>query len=464
MSRYHEIDSDATFVVSGPAIFNLESHRVKGRFGPSSTEKDDPNAGMGEVAYWGADNLRPQLVIEEVRKSDLLRPLIHKSVKRMIGQGIVYGTPYVDEVSGEEKLKVMRHMEIDMALRRTNATKFLYEQWVNYKEHGNAFPELQTDYEGHVVGLFNQDAARCRFTKKNKKNGLREHVIISGKWATGASADAEGNLKLPALDPNYDVAGQIAASKSSRFILPLQILTDDNDYYADGEWHGLIDGGYLDLAKAIIKTKLYLTVNLAMIRYQVEVGEEFWRIAYPGWDEKKPEEKKSIKQEFTTALSNWLTGQEKAGRVLLSDMLIGDIKGSVGAKAAEYRSLWKITPFKLDIPTGAYIEDSAEVDAKIIRAFMDQSLFGATPSKDRNSSGSGSDKRVAHTQDVLDNSVEMQLMMQPFDVMADTMGWHQKYGGGQMLRFWTKTYHAATLDRTLSAVAEKPGKPKPPSE
>ncbi|HRD54742.1 MAG TPA: hypothetical protein PKY96_19060, partial [Flavobacteriales bacterium] len=181
----------------------------------------------------------------------------------------------------------------------------------------------------------------------------------------------------------------------------------DNDYYAEGEWHGLIKGGYIKLAKAIITTKLWLTVNLSLIRYQVEVGEEFWPLAYPGWKDKKPEDKKKIKEDLRDAVTEWLTGQEKAGRVLISDMLIGDLHGAAGAKLTEYRSLWKITPFKLDIPTGAYVEDSAEVDAKIIRAFMDPSLFGQTPSKDRNSSGSGSDKRVAHTHEVLDNTVDM---------------------------------------------------------
>jgi hypothetical protein len=286
--------------------------------------------------------------------------------------------------------------------------------------------------------------------------------VISGKWSQGAGIDAKGNLKLPALDPYFDVAGQITASNKSRFILPLRILTGDNDYYADGIWHGLIEGGYLDLAKAIIKSKLWLTTNLSLIRYHIEIGSEFWELAFPGFGKKTIEERKAIKTQVTEAFTEWVTGQEKAGRTLLTDMLLDDI--AIGGKMKEYRSLWKITAFKLDIPTGAYVEDSAEVDAKIIRAFMDPSLFGQTPSKDRNSSGSGSDKRVAHTHELLDNAVEMELLMTPFDVMAETHGWHETYAPGQMLKFWCKSYHAATLDRTLSAVAEKQAPQKPPSE
>lgn len=447
------LDKDATFIVTGNALFHTEAP-VRGRYGPSSTEKFDPAMGLGNIAYWGSSNLRPQEVLEWVRKSDLLRPLIHKHARRMIGQGIAYGTIAIDERTGEERRKPLRVLEIDQALRRTRASQFLYETLVDYNTHGNAFVELQTDMEGRVVGLYNQDAARVRLAKKDK-NGLSTYCVISGKWAMGAGEDAIGNVKLPCLDPYFDVAGQVKRSNKGRLVLPLRILHEDNDYYADAPWHGLIDGGYLKLAEAIIKTKLWLTINLSMIRYQVEVGEEFWPLAFPGWKEMKPEEKKKHKEDLAKSMGDWLTGQEKAGRVLITDMLIGDINGNAGVQLKEYRSLWKVNAFKLDIPTGAYVEDSAEVDAKIIRAFMDQSLFGNTPSKDRNSSGSGSDKRVAHSIEVLDNAVEMELLMTPLDVMADTHDWHKRYGNGQLIRFWTKTHSPTTLDKTLGGV-EKP--------
>ncbi|HRD54743.1 MAG TPA: hypothetical protein PKY96_19065, partial [Flavobacteriales bacterium] len=189
MSKFVDIAGDGTFMISQEAgvLFNMEA-KVRGKYGPSSTEKHDPALGTGEIAYWGADNLWPQEVIEEVRNSDVLRPLIHMRAKLMIGQGIVYGTTEIDPVTGEEKMKVMRVLEIDRMLKRTNAVLFLFESLVDYIMHGNTFPELQTDLDGKVVGLFSQDAARCRLTRKNKKNGRIEHCVISGKWATTAAA------------------------------------------------------------------------------------------------------------------------------------------------------------------------------------------------------------------------------------------------------------------------------------
>lgn len=443
---------DATLffdVATKASIFTERSSvRVRGRFGPTRTEKEMGVVNLGNVAAWGASNDWPQRVVEEMRSSDLLRPLARKHAKRMIGQGLVYGTTTIDERTGEEKMKVMRHLEIDRWLKRTNISMFLYGSWIDWVQQGNIFPELQMDLGGQVAGLYHQDATRCRLSLKDDY-GRIPHCYIGGDWASGGTESAKGTFKLPAVDPFFDVAGQIRASKQGRFIMPIRLLVDDQDYYGEAPWHGLIHGGYLDLARAIIAAKKYLTENLSHIRYHVEIGSEFWALNNPGWDQKKPEEKKAIKAEVVKAFTKWATGMDKAGRTLVTDMLTDDIAGK-----KEYRSLWKITPIKLEIPTGAYVEDSSEVDAKIIRAFMDQSLFGATPSKDRNSSGSGSDKRIAHTHELIDNQIDCELILSPLDVVAEVNGWHEKYGNGQMLKFWFRGYHSATLDRTLGAVSE----------
>lgn len=437
--------------------FNMDAKLRGGAFGPTSTTKYEALNQGSEIAYWGTANLWPQDVLKEVNESDVLRPLIRNKAKRLIGQGILYGTTSVDERTGDIKRNAMNVLEIDRALKKTAAPLFLYEQLVDYLTHGIAFAELQTDFEGRVVGLYSQDAVRCRFTKKDKM-GRINNVLLSGKWGQGATRPDDA-IEVPALDPYYDPAGQVMRGNKGRYILPTRLLHDDNDYYGQAQWHGLILGGYLDLAKAIIKCKLYLTQNLSHIRYHVEVGSEFWENAFPGFKDKKPEAKKKVKEDFTEAFTKWATGVEKSGRTLMTEMLLDDI--GMG-KAREYRSLVRITPLKLDIPTGAYVEDSAEVDAKIIRAFMDASLFGATPSKDRNSSGSGSDKRIAHTLDLLDNQVEMDLLLTPFDIMAETNGWSDQYGNGKMLKFWTKSFHTATLDQKQGVVTSEPQPTAPP--
>lgn len=420
-------DASVIFDTASGFVFTTESRAQGGRMTPTPSTKDDALGLGGKVAQWGPNNDYPQLVLEELRVSDLLRPLIRKQAKRMIGQGLAYGTVEIDEETGEERRRPMRILEIDQVLRRTNVKLYIYEAWLDWITHGNVFAELQTDHAGRIVGLYCQDATRCRLSRK-VKNKITT-CYISGKWANGGSEkDAQA---VPVINPDYDPASQVIASNSARFIVPIRLLNDDRDYYGQAQWHGLIHGRYFDLAKAIIKAKLFLTLNLSHMRYHVEIGEEYWERAHPGFKAMEPDKRKEIKAEETRKFTKWATGLEKAGRTLMTEKLIDEL-----ATNKEYRSLWTVTPFKLDIPTGAYIEDSAEVDAKIIRAFMDASLFGATPSKDRNSAGSGSDKMIAHTQEISDNQVDSSFVVTPLDIMADVNDWHAKYGNGKMIEFW----------------------------
>jgi hypothetical protein len=420
-----------------------------GRFGPTPSEKEDPVFGDGKIAYWGAGNDFPQQIAKEIRESDLLRPLIRKQAKTMIGQGLVYGTTRIDEVTGEEKLVPMRELEIDRWLKRTNVVKFMYESWSDWITYGNVFPEFQMAYDSTVAGVFCQDATRCRLSTKDDLGRIK-HCYVSGKWEQGASVESKDVIRLTALDPDFDVAGQIVRSNQARYVMPIRLLVDDVDYYGEAPWHGLIASGWIEVAKAIPKLKKYLMENMMLIKYHVEIGQEYWPLAYPGWKDKTPDERKKLKKDTVDNFSKWAAGLEKAGRTLMTEMLLDELKKET------YRSLWKITPLKLEIPTGAYVEDSQEADFHIVRAFMDPALFGIAPGKDRNSAGSGSDKRIAHTHHILDNYVDSEMLLAPLDVVAEVNGWHEKYGGGQMLKFWFKAYHAATLDRTLGAISEKP--------
>lgn len=433
---------------------SLRDRTRGGRMEPTASVRRDQLSGSGDVAFWGAGNCWPQDVTQEVNESDVLRPLIHGKAKRNIGEGIAYGK-WVETGNGFE-CKEIRVPEIQQWLKRTNALNFVFSSWINWITHGNTFPEIQMTYGGQVAALYCQDANRVRLSKKDQ-HGRINNAYISGRWPDGVKPGSEHVMTLPALDPHFDVSGQIRSSNHARFILPIRLLIDDNDYYGQAQWHGLITGGYLELAKAIIRSKLHLTRNLSLIRYHVEIGNEFWEAAYPGFFDLPIEKRREIKRTVRDEFTRWVTGEEKNGRTLLTDMVLDNLTGP----AKQYRSLWKITPLKLDIPTGAYVEDSAEVDAKIIRAFVDASLFSQTPSKDRNSSGSGSDKRIAHSIDLLDNQIDAELVLQPFDVVSELNGWHERFGDGD-LQWWFRTMHTTTSDQTMGMVTEKDtNKPKP---
>ncbi len=440
----------------GVAVSLFDGDKLRGgKMQPTSTVRKDLTSTASSVAFWGTNNCWPQQVVKEINESDVLRPLIVGKAKRQMGEGLAYGK-FVKTATGYE-VREIRVPEVERWLKRTNATLFCYESWLDWITHGNIFPEFQMTFGGQVAAVYCQDANRVRLKKKDE-DGRISTAYLSGRWPENVKPGSEHVMELPALDPYYDVAGQIMASKQARLIMPVRILVDDNDYYGQAPWHGLIVGGYLELAKAIIRSKLHLTRNLALLRFHIEIGSEFWEAAYPGFTQKPIDERRKLKEDVRDAFTNWITGQEKSGRTLLTDMVLEDIGHG---KVREYRSLWKITPIKLDIPTGAYVEDSAEVDAKIIRAFVDAALFNQTPSKDRNSSGSGSDKRIAHTIDLLDNQIDAEMVLKPFDIVSEVNGWHELYGDGNLV-WWFRALHTTTRDQTMGMVTEKDtNKPKP---
>lgn len=446
----HDPNGDASviFAEGVDMTFFTESPRVKGYYGSSRTEKIDPNMGSGYWAFWGTANDAPQQTVREVNESDLLRPLIRKQTKTMIGQGVVYGTYEVNPTTGDQRLKPIRQMEIDLWLKRTNIYKYLYESWIDWTTHGNAFTEFQMSYGGQIAGLYAQDAVRCRLSKKDT-NGFIRHCGLYGDWPNGVT-DEKKLIKLPALDPDYDVAGQIRSSTAARMIMPIRLIVDDNDYYGQAPWHGLITSGWIDVAKAIPKLKKYLMSNMMLIKYHIEIAREYWPLAIEGWAQLSAKKQKEKKEEVVKAFTKWAAGEKSAGRTLMTEKVLDEIKKET------YRSLWTVTPLKLEIPTGAYVEDSQEADFHVVRAFMDPALFGIAPGKDRNSAGSGSDKRIAHTQHILDNFIDTQLMLNPLDVVTDVNGWHEKYGNGQMIHWELKSYHVATADRTLAALTPDP--------
>lgn len=451
-------DGALVFHHESGTVLNLDAKPRGGAYGPTSTEKANATiTNATEVAFWGSDNAWPQRVVEEIRTSDLLRPLIRKLAKRQIGAGLRYGHVEIKE-NGDEVRRAMQVPEIDRWLRRTNHKLFELEAWNDLITQGNVFAEFQMDYDNKVAGVFCQDACRARLARKDDYGRIK-HCYLSGSWPDGARHDDKKTLRIVALDPYYDVPGQLQKGTQGRYILPIRLLVDDADYYGQGVWHGLIEGGYLDLLKAILKTKLYLTLNLSLFRYQLEVGSEWWELAYPGWKDKPVEEKKKLRDDLRKSFAKWVQDQTAQGRVLLTDMVLDEM-AAPGKK--EYRSLWKVTPFKLDLPTGAYVEDTAEMDAKVIRAFMDASLFGSTPSKDRNSAGSGSDKRVAHDIDLMDNQADADMITAVYEHVAEVNGWNDKYGDGKPLRFWFKSFHTATADTSTGKLYQKDPNATPP--
>lgn len=450
------VEKDGVYYHDGlKATFNTGDTRPRGRVGPTPSEKDDGTLTTGKVAFWGENNDHPQEIVEVIQKSDILQPLIVQSAKMMIGQGLVYGTTDIDEVTGEEVLKPMQVPEIEDLLEDFNSDLYLYESAIDWFTSGNAFQEIQMNFGGTVAGLYCNDFTRCRLSRKDPKGRITT-AFVDGDWP-GRYDIRKETIAMPALDPYYRIPQQIRASKADRFMLPIRILAHDRDYYGRAPWHGLIDSGVLEIAADTLSWRKFFLKNAMTLRYHIEVDSRFWTEKYPGFLEKPKEDQKTIKQNELDAFVKWGTGVEKSGKTLMTTLLMDPV-------SKVQWSLWKITPFKLEVSSGAYIPDGQDSDFRTARSFMDPTLFGIAPGKDRNSAGSGSDKRIAHTHHVLDSHSDANLLLTGHRVMTEVNDWHKKYGNGKRIKWRFRGYHAATQDRVLGAIAAKKPTDAPPND
>jgi len=416
------------------------------------------NLQTNKVAYWGeADNLFPQQVITDIEENDVIDPILNWKARELVGGGVSYGN-LVHAGDGAQVLEPLSIPEIDDWMDNTAFGKFAMESALDLYTYYNANAEMHVGPTGRINGLFSQDQSWLRL-KENDRKGDITTAWLCADWSQCTNVnDKKTVITLPALDPYFNVPGQIASlsPSNSRFILPMRYQTRGRKYYALAPWNPLRVNGALTLAKAIITSKNSIVKHTMNTGTQIEVADGYWSMRFgKQWEEakNKPEVKRKLMLDEVKRWENTLSGEKNAGKSIFTRMLQMQ-------HTNELISMVKFTPLKSALPDGALVEDSAEIDHHIIRALgVDPTLPGLSPSKNRQS-GSGSDKRVARTNYLLGERPHGQLLLgDTMAIVSEVNGWNKKYNKGRPIRFRYTNLYAATLDRT-NKVDAKPNQEK----
>ncbi|MBL8000411.1 MAG: hypothetical protein JNL05_00500 [Flavobacteriales bacterium] len=405
------------------------------------------------LAFWGEyDNQFPQKVIADIETSDIIETVIDWKARTLVGEGVMYGN-LVEGPGGSQVLKPMQNLEIERWLRRTNFDLFAYEASLDFYRYANANAELQRNLGGEAVGIFSQDQSWLRYGQNDLKTGLIDKAYLCAEWSTVTDLKNKGKvIPLEALDPYYDVVGQLKESRQYRHIIPLRLQTAGRKYYALAPWNGLRASGWLELAVAIPKMKLRLIKNMMAIRYWIEIADSYWpkKFGEQAWKDATDEKRKKWINEEVAAFEQLMAGEEEAGvpKALMTRMTEQKHSG-------ELTSLWKVNPLKLELAQGAYVEDSQETDYHIVRGLgVDPALVGISPSKGGQSPGSGSADRVKRTNYLLGARPHGTRLLSVMDAVSELNGWNTKYNNGMPLTWTFRSLHVATLDRTQQVAAE----------
>lgn len=424
----------STAFIQGDAIASVRKEAFRG----PSPVLDKLREGQ-VIAFWGSNNDKPQKIIEDIKAYPLMGGVIQAKIDLLYGGGIRYGRVIVDQLTGMERMIPMRDPVIDKWLRETNVNLYLRKAANDWYTYGNVFVELRMGkYQRYVHGIAVLDASQMRVSLQDTKTRRVDKAYLAD-WANNAT-DADATV-LPMLDAQFRTAEQVLTGSDTNYAYHITDLVNGQFYYGSPSWDGLRTNGWLAVAKRIPELKRHLLQNLMHIRYHIEFDERYFSHKYKDtWDKKSEVERMQLEQEETRLIREWLAGKGQGG-AWGTKMLAETLNNGKG----DQMSLVRIHELKLTTAEGAYIEDSQETDFIFCRDMgLDPSLYGISPSKSGSSPGSGSDKRVARTNHVLNCKSHQDRLMEPLYLARDVNGWNEE------IQFWMAGYYAASVDRTMS--------------
>lgn len=406
--------------------------------------------GNGIALWYDDDNLFPQKIIADIEKSNVIAPVMEWKAANLVGEGIAYGN-LVEGPGGALILKPMQVPEIQRWLEKTWFDQFLFEAALDLFQYGNANAELQRNGLGEPIGCWSQDQSWLRLGN-NDSRGLIKKAYLHGDWATATGPTSKDVLEYEALDPYYDLTTQLAESKVYKHLIPLRLQTRGQKYYAVPSWNGVRTSPTLQLAGAILKMKLRLIEYLMQLRFWVEIADDYWPLRFGAdkWKDATPNQRQDLMNQEVRDFEELMGGDEEVGKpkALMTRMKL------LGHKN-ELMSLWKVHDFKLEVPTGAYVEDGIAIDHQLLRGLgVDPALYGATPGKNGASPGSGSADRVKRTNWLLTHRPHGRMLSRPLDPVAEALNWNRDFNGGKPLTFMLRSLHVATMDQQNAAMPE----------
>lgn len=356
----------------------------------------------GKLCPWGDDNLFPQNVYKEVKKSTIIPSTLDKKARMLYAGGVVAGT--MVENGNDDVFVPLRGKDRIMFrdfIRRINFNAYLMRSSLEFMWFRNVFPEIRMNVDySDIADIDVQRSMECRYEWQNDK-GIVERCYIDADWES-AAPDGSGKTtkKLPVINPYFDAVGQIKGNtKNSNWIFPLSYPGIGQKFYHLADWDSVRDSGWLDVSLAIAEFKKSLLKNQMTIKYLIRIDESWWQRRYPKWDGLQEEDKVKLKKKELEAFDKFIKGAENAGKTFM-------LSAHWDPHSKAYYGGWEIEALDDKLKDGIYIEDSQEASAHLLYAMgIDPAIVGNGPGK-KMGSGSGSDKRVAF-------NIEMSLM-KPF--------------------------------------------------
>lgn len=343
---------------------------------PAKVKPENTNP---DYSPWGDDNLYPQNVMEDLEENSIALRVLSVRSATHFGRGII---AYIENEEG--KKQIIKSGPVFDFFKRNMINARWPKHILALETFANSFPELIMNKNGDKINTINiLDPVFCRYEKMDEKTLRINKLFYSAKWP---SPTEEYLQTISLYDPDKFDSGKY---KDPKFIYPIFYESLGTTYYHKAVWHGVRNSGWLEIANKVPQLKKYIMKNQMIIKYHVEIPDEYFTKRWPP-DKFSKEEIEAKRKSKIEELNSFLTDVENSGKSIVTFKFYDSVLKQ------EYPG-WTINTIDNKLKDDAYLPDSQAANSEILFSMgVDPTLLGAGIPGGKLGAGSGSDKREAY--------------------------------------------------------------------
>jgi hypothetical protein len=379
--------------------------------------------------YPESRNLEPDIILEDVYKSNINPGLIKTKVDFICGKKIFVYTESEDE-NGKTIIKKVKDPEVEAFFYSNNVRKWYRNSATDLLHVGSFFAQFRLNILGKVARINHLDASTARCEVMNEGTGEIEHYYLCADWGNTPTFDEtkpnspENTVtRYPSYNPMDRWNGYPSCIYQGKDYVP------GFPYYPPPSWRGAMN--WIKLANEIPMWHINGLKNGYNLRWHIKIPMSYFN--------QFPENQRDAKKtELRENLNKFLSGTENVGKAFISFLTANGISNDE----------WKIEPLTTDLKDSAFITLFEQSNTAMTSAHgIDPTLAGiALPGK----LGSGSDKE--HSYNIfIATAVQSyrDILLAPLYEIARLNGWNPEY------KFGIEDTILTTLDKNPSGFKPK---------
>lgn len=390
-------------------------------------------------AAWGDNDLLPTTMREKVEAVPIAGAALEKKISMMVGEDLIWvKTEDYRRFGIEAEQQYVAEVEDWMEMNRIE-TEWWNAQCADYCLSFNAFNELiLSNDRKKITGIYHIAAEHARLSKANARNQV-DWLVYSMHFPFGTAQNDDNRVAIP-LYKWYDRENFLAGLRNAKFGWHTRFPTPGLIYYARPWWLGLFkENGWMDVSAQVPKIVSAMQKNQMALKYVIAIPEQYFIFRYPDWTTYESSKRQEIIDAKVAELNTYLAGVDNVFKSIAYVFKENEATGAAMGKI-------EITAVDDKAKTGTWVPDAYAADAQIVQGFgMHPTTIGLAPQSGSMGSGSGSDKMQMYNQNILLNTNDQRLALEPLNMMSRFNGWG--------LTCIVKHTHLTTQDNNRSGFA-----------